>query len=134
MNIQEFSDQFDLLYDNIASKGAPGIDLYEKSVYLTKAQLELVKDHYSPKSNMKQEGFEATEKRRTDFKELIRDHKSSINIESTDKISDKSYFFRIPSDVFVIIQERAVITGSCFDESTTVVIPKTHDEYNFSAN
>ncbi len=32
MNIVEFSNEFDILYDNIATKGAPGIDQYEKSV------------------------------------------------------------------------------------------------------
>lgn len=130
MNVTEFSNEFDIMYDNIASKGAPGLDLYEKSVYLTKAQLELVKNYYDPKSNRKQTGFENTEKRRTDLKELIRDNKTSLMISSNDGISTQSQFFRIPSDVFIIIQEQATITGSCFDKSQINVIPKTHDEYN----
>lgn len=37
MNNREFSDRFDVLFANITSNQAPGIDEYEKSVYLTKA-------------------------------------------------------------------------------------------------
>ena len=37
MTTQEFSDQFDVLYNNIGSDQAPGINEYEKSVFLTKA-------------------------------------------------------------------------------------------------
>lgn len=37
MTLQEFSDQFDLLYNNISSDQALGLTEYEKSVFLTKA-------------------------------------------------------------------------------------------------
>ena len=37
MTIQEFSSEFDVQYNNIASKAAPGLDEYEKSIFLTKA-------------------------------------------------------------------------------------------------
>lgn len=37
MTLQEFSDEFDVLYNNIMSNQAPGLDEYEKSVFLTKA-------------------------------------------------------------------------------------------------
>lgn len=136
MNIVEFSNEFDILYDNLATKGAPGIDQYEKSVYLTTAQLEIIKDYYTPKSNRKQEGFENTEKRRADLKELIRDHKSILTIDSTHNISPDSQFFRIPSDTFLIIQEQATLSsnGSCESGRTAKVEPKTHDEYNIQIN
>lgn len=136
MNIVEFSNQFDILYDNLATKGAPGLDLYEKSVYLTKAQLEIVKNYYSPKSNRKQEGFELTEKRRADLKELIRDHKSRLTIDSTHNISEYSQFFRIPSDTFLILQEQATLKSEdeCLNGKVVRVDPKTHDEYNIQIN
>ena len=38
MDIKEFSNEFDVLYNNIMSNQAPGLDEYEKSVFLTKAQ------------------------------------------------------------------------------------------------
>ena len=72
MTVQEFSNQFDILYNAIATQSAPGIDSYEKSVYLTKAQLEIIKNYYDPASNRKQKGFEGSEKRRVDLKNLIR--------------------------------------------------------------
>lgn len=37
MTLQEFSDEFDVLYNNITSNQAPGLNEYEKSVFLTKA-------------------------------------------------------------------------------------------------
>ena len=44
MTVSEFSNEFDVYYNSIATNAAPSIDLYEKSVYLTKAQLEIVKN------------------------------------------------------------------------------------------
>jgi hypothetical protein len=37
MEIQEFSNGFDILYNNIMSNAAPGLNEYEKSFFLTKA-------------------------------------------------------------------------------------------------
>ena len=67
MNLQEFNTNFDLLYNNIASNQAPGLDEYEKSVFLTNAQLELVKNYFNPKGNKYQEGFDQSPKRQLDF-------------------------------------------------------------------
>lgn len=132
MTVTELSNEFDILYDNIASKNAPGIDLYEKSVYFTKAQLEIVKTHYSA-DNKYQKGFEGSEKRRTDLKELIVDYKASTIIDSTENISTQSKFFTIPDNVFLIINERATInsaTDNCVSNKIVDVVPKTHDEFN----
>jgi hypothetical protein len=37
------------------------LDEYEKSVFLTKAQDEVVKAYFSPKTNKSQEGFDGSE-------------------------------------------------------------------------
>ena len=42
MTTQEFSHEFDVLYNNITNGVSPGVNEYEKSVFLTKAQLEFV--------------------------------------------------------------------------------------------
>ena len=47
MNLDEFRNEFDILYNSIASNAAPSIDDYEKSVLLTTAQEELVKQLYN---------------------------------------------------------------------------------------
>jgi len=43
MTTTEFSDELDVIYENINKNGAPGLDEYEKSVILTNAQELLVK-------------------------------------------------------------------------------------------
>lgn len=72
MTIQEFSDEFDVLYNNITSNQAPGLDEYEKSVFLTKAQDEIVKSYFDPRSNKVQEGFDGSERRQIDFSMIMR--------------------------------------------------------------
>ncbi len=131
MTITEFSNEFDIHYDNIATKGAPGLDLYEKSVYLTRAQLEIVKRHYG-RGNKYQTGFEQTEKRRVDLKELIKNYITFTPVASTDGISPDSKFYNIPNELMFIIQEDAVIssTDTCLNGKLLEVIPKTHDEFN----
>lgn len=124
----EFSNEFDILFDNIASKGAPGLDLYEKSVYLTKAQLELIKAHYSP-DNKYRKAVEGSEKRRIDLKELIKHFNNTSALISSNGISNDSKFFSIPDNVFLILQESAII-DSCSTHKSVEVKPKTYDEYN----
>jgi len=135
MTTTEFNLEFDVSYDNIASKGAPGLDAYEKSVYLTKAQLELVKS-YNGLQNKYQKSFEGSEKRRVDLKELVVDFKTaSITTGSNESISSKfiSSFIDIPEDVFLIKFERAYTKVNLCNYETTIV-PITLDEFNESIN
>lgn len=130
MTITEFSLQFDILYNNISSNAAPNIDLYEKSFYLTKAQLEIVKE-YNGLQNKYQKSFEGSDKRRVDLKELVKDHKSTTSFTNVDNITKNlnSKFFKIPSDVFLIKYEKGKYKkGIC--ESELDIIPVTLDEYN----
>ena len=60
MTTQEFSNEFDVLYNNIMSNQAPGLDEYEKSVFLTKAQSEVLKNYFNPKGNKYQEAVSYT--------------------------------------------------------------------------
>jgi hypothetical protein len=136
MTTKEFENEFDVYFNSIATNNAPSIDLYEKSVYLTKAQLELVKNYYNPKGNKYQTGFEGTTKRRNDLNELIRSNTSNIEVNSNDGISTDSQFFRIQNDTFLIIQEQAKVssTDKCVNGKYIKVIPKTHDEYERQKN
>ena len=74
MTSTEFSNEFDVLYNSITSNQAPGLDEYEKSVFLTKAQDEIVKSYFNPRSNKTQEGFDGNEKRQIDFSMIMRSH------------------------------------------------------------
>lgn len=132
MTIEEFSNEFDIYYNSIATNSAPGIDLYEKSVYLTKAQLEIVKNYFNPKGNKYREGFENSSKRRNDLNELIKNFNSTTQITSPNGIIANSRFFSIPNDTFIIIEERVQFSSDdpCINNKYANVIPKTHDEFN----
>ncbi len=132
MTVQEFKNEFQIHYNAIATNSAPSLDDYEISVYLTKAQLELVKTYSNPEGNKYKEGFEASEKRRVDLKELTRDYHVFDNIPTASGISpNQSQFFKIPNDVFLIRYESVNIDmPECFDSRIISVVPKTHDEYN----
>ena len=134
MTIEEFSDQFDLLYNNITSNQAPGISEYEKSVFATKAEKEVVKNYFSPQSkgNSLQQGFDDSAKRQADFSMLL---KTSTCTEQTisgetptftgGRIDDRSTVWSFPSDVFIVINE-AIKTSA---NKRLQVIPLKYDEY-----
>jgi hypothetical protein len=142
MTIKEFSNEFDIYYNSISSNSAPGIDLYEKSVYLTKAQLEIVNNYFNPRGNKYNKGFEASSKRRADLNELVRPYISIVQstvLTSEDGISSDSQFFRVPNDVYLIVQEKIRVNSSdvCGEEESfnyIGVVPKTHDEFNSQEN
>lgn len=136
MTTLEFSNEFDISYNSIASNAAPGLDLYEKSVYLTKAQLELVKNYFNSKGNKYQEGFESSTKRRNDLKELVADYKGTTTISTTSGIDSNSQIFQAPSNIFLPLQESVKITSSdsCLNNTIIDVKPITHDEYNIQKN
>ena len=72
MAVEEMDNMFDVLYNNITSNQAPGLNAYEKSVFLTKGQDEILKNYFNPKSkgNNTQEGFDGSVKRQVDFSML----------------------------------------------------------------
>jgi hypothetical protein len=137
MTTVEFDKQFDIFYDNLASNGAPGINRYEKSVFFTKAQDDLVRSIYSP-FNQQQKGFEGDENRRTELKALIKSYSvaASLGTPALDprRIDDNSTFFIVPEDLYYILQEEITVssTDSCVNGKKIRVIPTTHDDYNIS--
>lgn len=83
MTTSEFSNEFDVLYNSITSNQAPGLDEYEKSVFLTKAQDDIIKSYFNPKSNKSREGFDGNEKRQIDFSMIMKSVKyESIRVKS----------------------------------------------------
>jgi hypothetical protein len=125
MTTQEFSEEFDILYDNIRTNTARGLDEYEKSVFLTQAQEILVKGYYNNR-------LEGNEERRRELANLIKNYVSTSLVNSNDNISTGSLFFTIPEDLMYIISEKGktVSTQSCYNNQLIDIIPVTHDEYN----
>jgi len=126
----EFRNEFNIHYNSIATQSAPSIDDYELSVYLTKAQLELVKDYYDSSSNRKEKGFENSEKRRVDLKELVKEFNTNTVLTTNIKLTTDSKVFKIPDDVFIIIYESAKCNLNNCGEKQFNIVPKTHDEFN----
>lgn len=130
MTTQEFSNEFDVLYNNIMSNQAPGLDEYEKSVFLTKAQSEILKNYFNPKGNKYNEGFDESEKRQIDFSTLVKAVKpSTYSGDSYVKFDDRSQLFQMPSDILFVLNETAINTVDGIKRLINVV-PINFDEYS----
>ncbi len=106
MNVTEFSNEFDILYNNSMSNAAPGINEYEKSVFLTKAQDELIKNYYEPDGNKYKKGLDDSLKRQVDFSELIKISAGELNTEAPSVTFDKrAKVFDLPIDLLLPINE-----------------------------
>lgn len=131
---QEWSDRFDTLYNNITSNQSPGLDIYEKSVFLTKAQDDIIRAYFNPKENKVGEGFDDSEKRQVDFSKLIvttnvnsisdtaklDTHTNSRSIDLTKTVSK--------NPIFLILNEIVTITRNT-NTVTCSVIPLKYSDY-----
>lgn len=136
MTTSEFSNEFDILYNNIMSNQAPGLNEYEKSVFLTKAQDEIVKAYFNP--NIAMEGMDGNERRQIDFSTLIKVKKytskstvlaDKVNINSPACFDSRSSYVDLPNEILMIINESLVVTRSS-NSVTLTVIPISFVEYN----
>lgn len=131
MTVIELNNEFDIHYNSISSQNAPGLDLYEKSLYLTKAQLEIIKNYYNPNGNKYKDGFENSEKRRRDLNQLIKNYKTTSYFLNDNSIHKDSKFFTIPYDVFLITNEQGIIKDTgCNLNKIVNIKPVTQDEFN----
>lgn len=139
MTRQEFLDQFDVLYNNITSNQAPGLDSYEKSVFLTKAQDEVVKSYFNPVLNKAQTGFDGNEVRQIDFSMIMRTTSYPEDgkplPDATFDNRDNSKRITLASDIMMFINEFADVDrtdGSKNGETKSVrltVVPLDYTEY-----
>lgn len=141
MIIDEFSNSFDTLLSSYApifnfgeeaSKQTITLDEYEKSVFLTKAQEEIVLSLYNGK-NPYGEAFEGTEELRRYLSNLITEKylKPITNTSGTPLgLESKSKFFTLPEDLWFITMESVVVdNGKCGAETIMKVYPVKQDEY-----
>lgn len=122
MTVQEFSNEFDILYNNIMSNQAPGLDEYEKSVFLTQAQEDVIRACYQGTS-AGLGPFENTELVRRELSNLIK----ISNIDTYETVSTQfgeGKAYTLPPEAMYIIQE--YYTDS--NENPISVVPVTYDE------
>jgi hypothetical protein len=138
MNVSEFSLEFDVLYNNITSNLSPGLSEYEKSVFLTRAQEQIVKNHFGIKSNSKQEGLNNSIKRDTDFSTLfktvsINDNGITEILNPTNTLNTRVRRFTIKEDYLFIINEFCEIekrdSAGNVDTQLTTVVPLHYSEF-----
>lgn len=121
MTTQEFSIEFDILYNNLASNTAPPLNEYEKSVLLTKAQSDIVIELYSGRNNLGL-SYESSEEVRNYLKGLLIELTSYISEENIFEEGQQSYTkLTFPSNIMFITREN--LNG-------VPVIPISQDEYN----
>lgn len=129
---QEWEQEFDLLYNNINSNVAPALDAYEKSVFLTMAQEQVVSTLYSGGA-LGNDSFETTEKLRRSLNILLKEAMISVNTRMQagtivyEKGSLGGFIYTLPTDVQYIVYEMLGKPGANF-LSEKIVIPTTHDE------
>lgn len=132
MNVTEIATEFDLLYNNISSGAAPNLNAYEQSVFLTRAQEELVRMYYAG-SGQRFMSFESDEEARRYLDTLVFSETIALqNPSSYGQFND----YTVPKDdagrnVLFVLRETAM-NGSegCANGNVMQVIPVRHEDLN----
>lgn len=139
MTCEEFSNTFDTLLNSYSIQAGFGkenndqasiaLDEYEKSVFLTKAQKELILALYNG-NNGSGNSFESTEENRRYLAPLVRE----VTLKPMDikkSFSDDSHdYFTLPEDLWFITYEAVDTDASCGSFKRIDVYPVTQDDYN----
>lgn len=141
MTLEEFSNGFDTLvssyrrfkdYDKLEQLDSIEFDEYEKSLYLTLSQQELVVNLYNGKPSFS-DAFEGTEENRRYLDALVRTSVCEPSESGNIGMSSNSVFYLLPEDLAFIIYEQVTYYDDslgCYNGSTASVYPVTHDEYD----
>lgn len=133
MTTSEFSQAFDTLisaYNDTTLGDKLSFNEYEKSVFLTKAQDELIVSFYSGK-NSYNEGFENTEEIRRYLSSLIETKELDEDKTSTlTKLTDQSHIYKLEDNTWFITYEAIKITSEdpCLNGKSIEVVPITQDD------
>ena len=131
MNVQEFSNSFDTLLqpyiakESFSEQNNLAFDEYEKSIFLTKAQEQIVLELYQE--------LEQSEEVRKYLSNLIKtDNYVPIGEQDETLINNnfKSYKVDISNDILFMIYEQCTLSdeNSCINNKIVSVVPTIHDD------
>ena len=131
MNVQEFSNSFDTLLQPYISKESfseqnnLAFDEYEKSIFLTKAQEQIVLELYQE--------LEQSEEVRKYLSNLIKtDNYVPVGEQDDTLINSnfKSYKVEISNDILFMIYEQCTLSdeNNCINNKIVSVVPTIHDD------
>ena len=131
MNVQEFSNTFDTLLQPYITKDINGnqnnlaFDEYEKSIFLTKAQEQIVLELYQE--------LEQSEEVRKYLSNLIKtDNYVPVGEQDETLINNnfKSYKVEINNDILFMIYEQCTLNdeNNCINNKIVSVVPTIHDD------
>ena len=139
MTTEEFSNEFDTLLNSYSSIEAFGktpsiteLDEYEKSVFLTNAQEEIVISIYNGKNPLG-DSFERTEEIRRYLSSLINTYITTDKKVGYTGLSKSSVFFELPDNLWFITYEAVNLKDDklgCSSGEGICVTPVTQDEYH----
>lgn len=139
MTLGEFSNGFDTLvssymrfkdFDKRETLDSIEFDEFEKSTFLTKAQLEVIVSLYNGK-NQFGDSFERTEEMRRYLDSLVKTEVLTDTTTGT-PVSSASVFYTLPEDIAFITLEQVTYSepGTCWDGMTVGVYPVRQDEFD----
>lgn len=138
MTTEEFSNEFDALLNSYSNTEKFGktpntieLDEYEKSIFLTNAQEELIISSYNGK-NPVGDSFEKTEEIRRYLVDLVKTFTTSNKIDGIGLLSN-SVLFKLPEDLWFIVYESVNLKDDklgCKSGDAITVVPTTHDEFH----
>ena len=131
MNVQEFSNSFDTLLqpyiakESFSEQNNLAFDEYEKSIFLTKAQEQIVLELYQE--------LEQSEEVRKYLSNLIKtDNYVPVGEQDETLINNnfKSYKVEINNDMLFMIYEQCTLSdeNNCINNKIVSVVPTIHDD------
>lgn len=129
----EFYNEFDVLYNNITSNQAPGLDEYEKSVFLTRAQDDIIKSYFSNKTNKTQEGYDGSEIRQADFSKITKTEEFTTFDNALFDNNENSKSVSLKDEVYFIINEYLIVNRKIDNNTVSkrlTVLPINYNKYN----
>lgn len=129
MTTSEFSREFDIRFNYVNSNLAYSVNDYEKSVYLTRAQEEILDNYFNPKGNKYQEGFDMSQKRYIDFSSIIKTITLTAEKSGMLPYDKKGLLFEISDDVFKVLNDGFSYIDTNNKAVETSIMPLDYDSY-----